>query len=272
MAKHQDLTSPYAIHPFAYSSNADPSSDASIDTTPYKGWINTGNSNLLKVRNAADSDWEDVSVAGAATAAAYGSNSNSVATGNAPGASTLASRADHVHLGVRSIAHTSNTYSGPVTLTASGQVGITSPASGTLNINVAGSAGGGGGSVTAEQNQLSGNVTMTTLNTYYDGPSLSLNGTYFLSGTVSVKDNSGGGAQQFTAKLWNGTTVIASTETTIGATEDGSLSLSGYVTTSGAETWKISVAANTSTNLILAATIVNGAGNNASTLVALKIA
>jgi len=124
---------------------------------------------------------------------------------------------------------------------------------------------------TATINSISGNTTMTTANTYYDGPSLSLNGKYFLSGTVTVKDNSGSGGQEVTAKLWNGTTVIASAQITMTANYHVCIALSGYVETSGAETWKISAAADTNTNLILAAATTNGAGNNASTLTAVKI-
>lgn len=75
----------------------------------------------------------------------FGSNSNSVAIANAPGASSSNTRADHVHLGVTSLAHTSNTFSGPVILTAGTNVGITVPATGTYRIDV-NAAGGGGGS------------------------------------------------------------------------------------------------------------------------------
>ena len=275
MAKHQDLTSPYAIHPFAYSSNADPASDASIDTTPYKGWINTGNSNLLKVRNAADSAWEDVSVAGAATAPAFGSNSASVTTYN-DNAGTLAAANAHHHIGVTSLAHTSNTFTGPVTIVAGANIGITSSATGTYRIDGAAAGGGGGAAVTGQMNQLSGNVTMTLANTYYDGPSLSLGaGTYYLSGTVTV--NGIDAAIEVTSKLWNGTTVGASTE---GLAYGGAAgrkysthSLSCYVVLSGTETWKISCTGNGGAGaIILAAAVDNGAGNNASTLVAIKIA
>jgi len=79
----------------------------------------------------------------------YGSNSNAVASANDGGASTLASRADHVHLGVRSLAHSSNSFSGPVILTASGTLGITSPTPGTYNLS-AGTGGGGGSALTVK--------------------------------------------------------------------------------------------------------------------------
>ena len=163
MAKHQDLSSPYAIHPFAYSSNADPANDGSIDTTPYKGWINTGNSNLLKVRNAADTAWESVSVDGAATAPAFGSNSTSVTTYN-DNAGTLASASAHHHIGVTSIAHSSNTYSGPITLTTPGNtVGITSSGMGQLAFTAAAGSGGGGDITSTTNPELKVPTTGTTI-------------------------------------------------------------------------------------------------------------
>lgn len=67
----------------------------------------------------------------------YASNANAVASGAAGGAATTVSRGDHVHLGVRSLAHTSNTFSGAITLTASGSLGITSPTPGTFNLSAA---------------------------------------------------------------------------------------------------------------------------------------
>ena len=97
---------------------------------------------------------------GASGAVSYASNSNDVAIVGAGGASTLVSRADHVHRGVTSISHTSNTFYGPVTLTASGTLGITSPASGTFNLSATGGAGGGGTITTKDEGStLSSAVT-----------------------------------------------------------------------------------------------------------------
>jgi len=131
---------------------------------------------------------------------------------------------------------------------------------------------GGGASVTAV-NQLAADVTMTNADTYYDGPSLSINGTYLLLATVST-DGANASVSQ-TAKLWNGSTVAASTEQLAYGGAAGrkysSLSLSAIVTTSGSETWKVSVAGDGAGGKILAAAANNGAGNNASTLTALKL-
>lgn len=265
MAKHQNLSSPFSVHPFAFSSNADPSNDGSIDMAPYKGWINTGSSNTLKVRNAANTAWEDVSVAGAANTPAFGSNSNNVASAGAGGASTLASRADHVHLGVTSIAHTSNTFSGPITLVAGANIGITSSTAGTYRIDGSAAAGGGGGgSVTAATTFLTAPVTQTNADTYYDGPSASFAaGTWLFSGNIEVKVTGVTGWQ--TAKLWDGTTSYAASECFIGdAGEAHSLSFTNVSVVLGSTTTiKISAACTAGSS---AGSILDTPGNNATGL------
>lgn len=76
-------------------------------------------------------------------------------------------------------------------------------------------------------NSLSGNVSLTTTS-YFDGPSVSQgsSGTWLASGTVTFVDS--GAASTFNAKLWDGTTVIASASAaTGGAAFKGVISLSG---------------------------------------------
>jgi hypothetical protein len=132
---------------------------------------------------------------------------------------------------------------------------------------VASEAGGG---VTGSEAALGGDVGMGVANQFYDGPSLSLNGTYLVIAQVTVRTTATVAA---TAKLWNGTTVSASGEHVIhGNTYVDTITLVGIVTTSGAETWKVSVAANGTTATLKAAAPENGAGNNATKIVALKIA
>jgi len=80
-----------------------------------------------------------------AGAVSYGSNSNEVSYANAPGVATEVSRVDHVHRGVTSVSHSSNTFTGPVILAPGGGMAITSPVSGTFTLHSSG--GGGGGSV-----------------------------------------------------------------------------------------------------------------------------
>jgi hypothetical protein len=97
-------------------------------------------------------------------AASFGSNSNQVSYANAPGASTDSSRADHVHLGVTSVSHASNTYSGPVILAPGANVGITSPTPGTFAIHSSASGGsgsGGGAPTTAEYLVTAADATLS---------------------------------------------------------------------------------------------------------------
>jgi hypothetical protein len=132
---------------FAYGSN--------IGTVTVNGstqvlgpWINiaNGSNTTVTVDQVGSVASNTIRIHATGGAGSFGSNSNAVGEANAPGASSDSSRADHVHLGVRSIAHASNTFSGPVTLTASGLLGITVPTPGTFNFSSIGDGAGGGGS------------------------------------------------------------------------------------------------------------------------------
>lgn len=90
----------------------------------------------------ADIDHSAVILAGQS----YGSNANSVSSLSAAGASGSVSRADHVHVGVRSLTHTSNTWNGPITLVAQGAIGITKFSDSSIAINAVAGSGGGSGS------------------------------------------------------------------------------------------------------------------------------
>ncbi len=65
-------------------------------------------------------------------------------------------------------------------------------------------------SLTSITNSLSGDVALNNTANYFDGPSVAqgTSGTWFVSGTVTVRDTAGGAG--FLAKLYDGTTVIAS--------------------------------------------------------------
>lgn len=69
-------------------------------------------------------------------------------------------------------------------------------------------------SLTTASNVLSGDVALNNTGNYFDGPSMAqgTTGTWFASGTVTLVDT--GIAANFKCKLWDGTTVIASTEVT----------------------------------------------------------
>src|SRR5437660_6982314 len=136
---------------------------------------------------------------------------------------------------------------------------------------------GGGSSPTGSITYKSGNTTLVNANQFYDAASVSLvAGTYliFAYGTLLTVATV---AAQLTAKLWDGTTVIASGEETstdvAGLTEYNLFSLAGYVVIGSPATWKLSLASTVANHSVIEqAAPYNGAGNNACGIVALKIA
>lgn len=79
-------------------------------------------------------------------------------------------------------------------------------------------------------NSLSGDVALNNVSNYFDGPSVAQGstGTWFVSGTVTVLDT--GSAAGIDVKLWDGTTVIASTILVLAAINSAQpVSLSGYI-------------------------------------------
>jgi hypothetical protein len=118
-------------------------------------------------------------------------------------------------------------------------------------------------------NSLSGDVALNNTALYFDGPSVAQGtvGTWFVSGTVTVDDT--GGAANFYAKLWDGTTVIASGAVQISAaSQRRTISLSNFIT-SPAGNLRISCRdANGTTGVIL----FNQSGNSKdSTITAIRI-
>jgi hypothetical protein len=114
--------------------------------------------------------------------------------------------------------------SGSIALTANSIAGtntLTLPAvTGTISINYT--------PVTAS---LSNNVTMNNTSTYFDGPTIAqgTSGPWFVSGAVTCSDTAG--AANFVAKLWDGTTVIASGAFRSEVANGGAVcALSGYIT------------------------------------------
>jgi hypothetical protein len=86
---------------------------------------------------------------------------------------------------------------------------------------------GGMSSLTAS---LGADVNLNNTANYFDGPSVAqgASGTWYVSGTVTVNDTSNAA---FQAKLWDGTTVIASAEVIVLSTQTVScMSLSGIIT------------------------------------------
>ena len=121
-------------------------------------------------------------------------------------------------------------------------------------------------------NSLSGDVALNNTSNYFDGPSVAQGstGTFWASGTVTLNDT-GGTASNFHAKLWDGTTVIASTSVIRVASANFrvSLSLSGYLA-SPAGNLRISVRNLDSTAAVIE---FNRTGNSKdSTISAFRIA
>lgn len=119
-------------------------------------------------------------------------------------------------------------------------------------------------------NSLSGDVNLTDTSLYFTGPTISQGtvGTWLASGTVSVKDTTAGAT--ILAKLWDGTTVIASGVAYVGgANQYVAISLSGYLS-APAGNLRISVKDATNTTGIMT---FNDSGNSKdATLSAIRIA
>ena len=97
---------------------------------------------------------------------------------------------------------------------------------------------------------LGADVNLSSSGTYFDGPSIAQGstGTWFVSGQVSIKDTVGG--SNFDAKLWDGTTIIASGSVTTNSTSPLVIHLSGYLA-APAGNLRISVKVNSASGKIL---------------------
>lgn len=114
---------------------------------------------------------------------------------------------------------------------------------------------------------LGADVTLTNAGTYYDGPSVAqgASGKWRASGTITIATIAGGDV--FNIKLWDGTTVVASTEV-VSSGLTLSVSLSGYFPTN---TGNIRISA---ANMSRAATLMkfNASGNSKdSTIEAVRV-
>jgi hypothetical protein len=124
---------------------------------------------------------------GAAPGTSFGSNSNSVGSANAPGASSSNARADHVHQGVHQLtANGSNALVGDVNVAAGSGIGVTQSGQ-TVTITNTGSSGGAGGStLTIEEADGSPTGSATKL--------VLPNGTLSYVGTVATYTPTAGGS------------------------------------------------------------------------------
>lgn len=124
-------------------------------------------------------------------------------------------------------------------------------------------------SVAPVSNSLGADVSTNNSANYFDGPSVAQGtvGTWFVSGTVTVADSAA--AATFRAKLWDGTTVIASGAVTTGGSGfNDTITLSGFIT-GPAGNIRISVQEPAATNGKI---LANVSGNSKdSTLAAYRI-
>jgi len=125
-------------------------------------------------------------------------------------------------------------------------------------------------SLSSLTNSLGADVALSNTGLYFDGPSVAqgTSGTWFASGSITLNDTAGGA--QYRAKLWDGTTIIASTIFTSGSASFRiQLSLSGIIT-SPAGNIRISVQDVSSTSGVIESNVV-GNGKD-SVLTAIRIA
>lgn len=118
-------------------------------------------------------------------------------------------------------------------------------------------------------NSLGSDVALNNAANYFDGPSVAQGtaGTWFVSGTVTVDDSSI--AASISAKLWDGTTVIASALDVVqSANRPLALALSGFLAAPAANL-RISCKSNSTSSIIR----FNSSGNSKdSTITAIRIA
>lgn len=123
--------------------------------------------------------------------------------------------------------------------------------------------------------KLSADVQMATSNTWYSGPSVSLTaGTWFVVASLTQL-RSATTAETIYAKITNGTTDYASTQSYHASASGTGVTqtLSCVVTLSGSATItaKMATSAGATTSVIKAAMSANSAGNNASNITAIRL-
>ncbi len=129
--------------------------------------------------------------------------------------------------------------------------------------------------LTAAVNEASGDVTMTNANTFYTGASLSLAaGTYILFAAISCS-RANTTATSYTARIRNATdnAVLVSAIQAMPSLNPHYLTITmmHIITIAGTKTINVDAAANQAGCVIRAAAQVNGQGNNATYLNAIKI-
>lgn len=251
--EHSLLTS---IHPGAHSDASSPSANANdlwvqrTGSAPYQLWL----------RNAANSAWEAVGIAASISGEFAADDLKANGLTGAANATRLVGR-------TASVAPASGTFStGDHITTTDGKMFIcTSGGSPGTWVQV-----GGVVSLTTVTAQLSSDTTMSSANTFGDGPSISCaTGTWAVTSSCCVQGGSNGGV---TGKLWDGTTVGSSGYTGVGAENYTHMALSWVFTPGSTTTYKFSATSSNASGAIKAAAANNSAGNNASSIVGIKVA
>ena len=115
---------------------------------------------------------------------------------------------------------------------------------------------------------LAADVALNNTASYFDGPSIAqgTSGTWCVSGTVTMQDTA---AAVFDVKLWDGTTVIASSRCNSTGAQSMTLSLSGYIA-SPSGNLRISAKDSTNTTGKIQANITSNSKD--STITAFRLA
>lgn len=158
--------------------------------------------------------------------------------------------------------------------TGSGATGPTGPTGLTGPAGPTGPTGPAGTTGVTVYKDLSADVTLGSLNTFTDILSISLTaGTWII--WAEAQCNNAGNSEYFTGRIFDGTSSLRSGQVTeSSANLYLNLSIGPVIVTPGSTTtYKLQVAPGLRTNSkVLAAAPVNGVGNNATTLLAFKIA
>ncbi len=164
--------------------------------------------------------------------------------------------------------------SGSTTINGSGGPAnfVLPPNNGSLNQHLAtdGAGNTSWNTHSSAQSQLSGNVAMTSANTAYDGPSVTLAaGTWFVSASILIQSTST--SAPVTAKLWTNPVVYASSVIDMPASNASSVTVQAVITLTIPTLIKISAVSSTAGYSILAQAASNTAGLNASTMTAFQL-
>lgn len=128
-------------------------------------------------------------------------------------------------------------------------------------------------------NQITGAVTLGT-NSYtassgtFPAVAVSGAGTWLVQSSVDLQTTSTSSAVQISCELYDGTNVLGSGEFYSLATsgvKHGQVSLTSIVTEAGSVTFTVRCTSATASQLMEPATSANGGGNNASTILAVRI-